>query len=213
MEQSEIESILGRSLSTRESSNFDLYLDIAIERLSSLLCIQWETSNDSGAVTETRVYSPREGYTVLYVDPFTELDSVTIDGETVEVTKQQWDRRSGSWYNTLIFEEEMTDKDISVTATFGYGGTLPSDLQLLLAQIFQLVSTELVNDARISSKHNEDYTVTYRTGENDVSTAWESLKKTYKSIISKYSQCGIGQIQHGDPSKPPYRYGGGLAQE
>lgn len=211
MNQEQIEAILGRSLSTRESNNFDWYLDIAIERLSSLLCIQWPT-DDSGAVNETRVYAPRNGYTILYVDPFTELDTVTIDGEEQEVTKQQWDRRSGTWYNALIFAEAMTDKEVSVTATFGYG-ELPGDLQLLLAQIFQLISNELVNDARIASKRNEDFTVSYRTGENDVTTAWDSLKKTYSSIIGKYSQCGIGQIQHGNWQKKPYRYGGGKAEE
>lgn len=202
MNQEQVEKVLGRTLSTTESNNFDLYIDIAIERLEKLFCIQWGDNEE-----ETRVYSGRCGYKTLYIDPFTVLDTVTIDGDEFTPRKQQWDRRTGDWYNVLVFDEidDMEDNgealDVSVTATFGYGATLPSDLQLLLGRTFDLITLEQKTNPRVQSKRNEDYQVTY----GSIVSEWESLKVANKSTIQKYSQCGLGQIQSGEYRKYPHR--------
>lgn len=218
MTEDDIKKLLGRSLSTVESDNFSLYLDIAIERLSDLFCIgEFTTEKDSGGdpIETTNVYSGRVGYSILYIDPFTSLNKVEVDGEEKTVTKQQWDKRNADWYNAIVFEDsdemEKDGKplDVSVTAGFGYGDPLPVELRLLLARAFDLITLEKNANPRIKSKRNEDYSITY----GSITSEWESFKTQNKTTIQKYSQCGLGQIQHGDTDKEPYRYGGGGFEE
>lgn len=48
LSKEQVSALLGRSLSTIENNNFDLYLDIAIERLEDLLCITLTNPLESG---------------------------------------------------------------------------------------------------------------------------------------------------------------------
>jgi hypothetical protein len=83
--KAQIESLLGRSLTSTESSNLELYLEIAQERLERLVCF----SLDAEGVLK---YDPRKGYHTLFVNPFTSINSITIDGEEVEDYEiKQWD--------------------------------------------------------------------------------------------------------------------------
>ena len=195
MTQSEVEKLLGRDLSADESSNFDLYIEIGLARLGSLLCVH--IGDDTEA---TRTYFGREGYSILYVDPFTALNKVEVDGNEVDVKTQQWDDPNGTWKNALILE---MGNEIDVTATFGYGDD--PEFQLLLARAFDLISTERTTDTRVSQKRNEDYQVTYGRSGEAPQTVWEAFKHENASTLAKYSQCGIGQLQSGDTDKDLHR--------
>lgn len=48
LSKEQVSALLGRSLSTIENNNFDLYLDIAIERLEDLLCITLTNPLEAG---------------------------------------------------------------------------------------------------------------------------------------------------------------------
>ena len=214
MTEQDIEKLLGRDLSAMENNNFSLYLDITIERLSNLLSVNVIIPEvDSGTnepIVETRIYAGRNGYKTLYTDPFTDLISVSIDGNTKTVTTAQWDNPMGSWKNVVCFDDEMDAEQVDVTAKFGYGNPLPSDLQLLIARGFDAILKENTDNPRVSTKRNEDYSVSYK---DSVESSWQAFTMTNKGIIQKYSQAGLGVIEHGDWQKRPYRYGGGKALE
>lgn len=196
--KTQLESLLGRSLSGTEDTNLALYLNIAEERLANLFCVHIGDNTEA-----TRIYYGREGYTTLYVDPFTSLNTVTIDGEAQTTTSYQWDNRNADWFNVIEFSQELKDEEIEVTATFGYGATLPFDLQLLLARMFALTAKENTTDLRVDSKQNEDYRVSYGSG--DTKTVLDALIAENRTTIQRYSQCGIGTIDHGDWEKPLHR--------
>lgn len=196
--KTQLESLLGRSLSGSEDTNLELYLNIAEERLANLFCVHIGDNTEA-----TRIYYGREGYTTLYVDPFTALATVTIDGEEQTTTSYQWDDRNADWFNVIEFSQELKDEEIEITATFGYGATLPFDLQLLLARMFALTAKENTTDLRVDSKQNEDYRVSYGSG--DSKTVLDALIAENRTTIQRYSQCGIGTIDHGDWQKPLHR--------
>ena len=197
----QLEQLLGRSLSSSEETNRVLYLNIALERLAGLFCVHIGDNTES-----TRIYMGREGYSTIYIDPFTAVNTVTIDGEEQETTSYQWDTRNADWFNILKFDHQLEAEEIEVTATFGYGDPLPFDLQVLLARTFATLSQENTTDLRVQSKQNEDYRVTYGSQrDGDSPSVWASLLEENKSTIQKYSQCGIGTIDHGDWEKPLHR--------
>lgn len=196
--KTQLESLLGRSLSGTEDTNLALYLNIAEERLANLFCVHIGDNTEA-----TRIYYGREGYTTLYVDPFTSLNTVTIGGEAQTTTSYQWDDRNADWFNVIEFSQALEDEEIEVTATFGYGATLPFDLQLLLARMFALTAKENTTDLRVDSKQNEDYRVSYGSG--DTKTVLDALIAENRTTIQRYSQCGIGTIDHGDWEKPLHR--------
>lgn len=195
MTQPELESLLGRSLTSIESTNLEKYLDIAEQRLENLLCIRF------GEGTETRTYIAREGYKNVFTDPMTEVTTIEVDGEEKDYTLKQWDDFNGDWKNQIVFDETLESGLVTVTAKFGYGN-LPSDLKLLKARLFGNISTEQVSDSRVTQKRNEDYQVHY-----DTKSAWSALVSDNNSTIQKYSQCGLSVIAHGDPETPIHRTG------
>lgn len=180
--------LLNRSLTSAEDTNFTLYLKIATERLQDLLCMQ--VCNDEGE----RTYESRYGYRAVYTDPFTSINSVTVDGTEVaedKYTVMQNGHSNGSWYNVIQFDDKQTGKNIVVDADWGFG-TVPSDLQLLLAKLFAQNSVEQTADNTVKSKKIEDFTVTYR----DAAT-YDEFVTVNQSVISKYRQCDTEQIRHG----------------
>lgn len=196
--EDQVSKLLNRSLSTAETTNFTTYLKIATQRLEELLCM-----NVCADACE-RTYESRLGYRTVYVDPFTSINSVTIDGNaTDDYTIKQFDKFNGSWYNLIEFDRKRDIDRIVVDAEWGFD-KLPLDLQLLLAQLFNQGSVEQTNDSSVKSKKIEDFTVTYK----DTPT-YDEFVLTNNSIISKYSLCNQGTIRHGNVHeyiRPVYDY-------
>jgi len=194
MSQSELEALLGRSLTPAEVTNLDLYLNIATENLEQLLCmVLTETSGEDDA----RLYDAREGYSTLFVDIFTELNEVQIDGDIIPSDKysvRQWDRRNGTWYNSIVFSERFSsDKEVQVSANWGFA-TMPVDLQSVLAGLFDLVTKKSKLDPSVTQKQVEDFRIHLNA---DVDLDTEFYKK-YAKTISKYSLCEIGNVKNGE---------------
>lgn len=191
LKEAQVEKLLNRSLTTAESANFALYLKNAVLRLEDMLCLT--LCGDAGE----RTYESRLGYRTLYVDPFTDITSVTIDGnETEDYTVKQNDKFNGSWYNIIEFDRKQTGKNIVVDADWGFN-PLPLDLQVLLSKLFAQGSTEQTADNQVKSKKIEDFTVTYKDG-----STFDDFVLANASVIDKYAQCSQGYIRHGavDPN-------------
>lgn len=185
--QEQVSKLLGRSLTTLETDNFTLYLKIATQKLEELLCMTLCGDSDE------RTYETRDGYRTLYVDPFTDVNSITIDGnETEDYTIKQNDKFNGSWYNVIEFDRKQTGKNVVVDADWGFD-SLPSDLQLLLAKLFAQGSVEQTSDSQVKSKKIEDFTVTYKDG-----ATYDEFVLSNASVIDKYAQCSQGYIRHGE---------------
>lgn len=198
MNQSELEAILGRPLTSTESSNLDLYINIATQSLEELICT---TVNP---IEETRVFNTRKGYSTAFIDIFHDISEVKINDEVIDsdnYSVRQWDKRTGEWFNSLVFENKFNRDDVlEVTAEWGFEETsgsssgLPNDLQVLLAGLFDLITKKNKQDGSITSKQVEDFRITFN---NDIDLD-EEFHTKYRKIIAKYSLCSIGNIQHGD---------------
>lgn len=189
LKEADMVKLLGRSLTATESANYDLYLKIATERLEDLLCMTI-CGDDS-----ERTFATRLGYRTVYIDPFTSIDSVTIDGEVAEedtYTIKQNDKFNGSWYNIIEFTTKRSGEDIVVDADWGFDKFCPAGILNLLAQLFNLGSVEQLTDNTVKSKKIEDFSVTYK----DTPT-FDSLVLANSAVIDKYSQCNQGVIRHG----------------
>lgn len=186
--QEQMVKLLGRSLSTTEVANFDLYLKIAVQRLEELLCAS--ICKESGE----RTYGTRSGYRTVYIDIFQNINTVTIDGEEVsedDYTIMQNARHDGSWYNIIQFDRKRGGEDIAVDAEWGFK-TLPADLQLFLAKLFAQGTLEQTSDNQVKSKKIEDFTVTYKDG-----ATFDEFVLANAATLNKYSQCNAGAIRHG----------------
>lgn len=190
MNKTEMAALLGRPLSSIEDTNFDLYLKISKQNLDELLCMR--LCDDE----VTKVYDARGGYSTVFTDIFTEIEEVKVNDEVVDTDKysiRQWDRRSGSWYNSIVFTYRLSDDDeVSITADWGFE-SYPSDLKSVLAGLFGLISKKNKFDGTISSKQVEDFRISFNA---DADLDDEFYAK-YNKTISKYGLCSIGNIQHG----------------
>lgn len=123
----EVEALLGRSLTTLETTNFSLYIRIAQIRLEGLLC-------------------------------------------------------------TGIEPEQ--------------GESLPADLSLVLARMFDVLSVERSNPSgNITNKKVEDFSISYDVNK----TALEAFISNNLLTISKYSKCQ-GKVKSGDVRHDCLRY-------
>lgn len=193
MNQTTLAALLGRSLTPIEVTNFKLYLNIARKSLDDLLC----TNLCDDEVTRT--FDARGGYSTVFTDIFTEIESVSItplNGTATDVTDysvRQWDRRNGSWYNSIVFENKLSNYDeVTITGIWGFS-TMPSDLQLVLAQLFGLITKKNKFDPTVSSKQVEDFRIAFNV-DSDLD---DEFYRQYNKTIAKYSLCSIGNIQHG----------------
>lgn len=198
MSQSDLEALLGRSLTSYEISNLTLYLDIAYQSLEDLICSPIDD------ITETRVFDLREGYSTAFVDIFREVTEVKIDGtvkETSDYSVRQWDKRNASWYNSLVFEDcfRNCDETIEVTGVWGFENSsgedsdLPSDLQLVIAGLFDLITKKNKYDPTINSKQVEDFRISF-SADVDLDTEFNAK---YAKTLAKYSLCYIPYLLHG----------------
>lgn len=188
MTKEKLAQLLGRPLTSSEDTNFSLYLDIAKKSLSNYLC--FELCNNE----TTRTFDAREGYSTVFVDPFTAIDEVKINGiATDDYSIRQWNKRSANWYNSLVFDKQFRDDDeIEITGAWGFS-TIPNDLLLVMARAFALITKQNKFDATIKSKRVEDFQVTI---DNTVDLD-DAFYTQNEATLSKYSLCGVGNIQHG----------------
>lgn len=198
MTKEQLIALLGRPLTPVEDANFELYLDIAMQQLEQSICTSLtETSGD-----EPVVYDVREGYRTLFTDIFTEVTEVKMDGAVIDSSKysvRQWDKRNGSWYNSIVFDRVFTscDNEVEVTAEWGFS-SIPLDLQAVLAGLFGLITKKNNLDPSIASKQVEDFRIAFRDGV-DLDTDFQSK---YAHTLSKYSLCDIPDLQHGKVCRP-----------
>lgn len=182
----QLSKLLNRSLTDAETANFELYLKISVQRLEELLCMKVCKASDD------RSYQSRYGYREVYVDPFRDIVSVTIDDEEVtEFTTKQNDNLNGTWYNIIEFDTKRTGEKIVVDAAWGFN-QLPVDLQLLLARLFAQGSVEQTSDSQVKSKSIEDFSITFKDN-----ATYDEFVLGNASIIDKYSQCNQSGIRHG----------------
>lgn len=183
MNQSKVSALLGRPLTSIESTNFNLYLSIAMQRLEELTCLNLEKK------TEARTYDIRQEFKTVFTDLFTTVTEVKVDGNVItDYHPRQWDRRNGSWYNSIVLE---TRGDV-VEVTADWGICSP-DLQLLLANLFALVGEMNVSNGNVKSKRVEDFQITF----ND-NTVYDQFVMDNQATISKYSICNVGDVINGD---------------
>lgn len=195
MTKEKLAALLGRPLTSIEDANFKLYLNISTKSLEDLLCTTLCDDEDP------RVYDVREGYRTLFTDIFTEVTEVKIDGTVIDPSKysvRQWDKRSGSWYNSIVFDTAFTEcnDEVEVSGTWGFT-SVPSDLLAVLAGLFGLITKKNNLDPTIASKQVEDFRISFR-GEVDLDTDFQSK---YSHTLSKYSMCDIPDLQHGKVCK------------
>jgi len=185
----QVAKLLGRSLTSVEEANFDLYIKIVTERLEDLLCFSLCSNS------EEHTYESRDGYRTLYVAPFRGIISISVNDsviESSEYTVKQNGKSNRSWYNSIEFKSVMDGEyDIVVDADWGFG-KLPVDLQLLIARFFAQGSLDNPSNADIKSKKIEDFTVTFKDG-----STFDDFLSTNQSILNKYSICDMGAVTHG----------------
>lgn len=187
MKKEQVAKLLNRTLTSAEVSNFEMYIKIATERLEQLLCFRFCGEG------ENRTYLSREGYSTLYIDPYTAITSVTVDGvATTDYIKKQNDRYDGEWYNIIEFDDKMIGKKVVVEASWGFD-SIPYDLQLLIAKLFTQGTVEQTADNQVKSKSIEDFQVTYKDG-----ATFDEFIGANQATIQKYSQCGVGNMRQGD---------------
>ena len=191
MTESQVSALLGRSLSSYETTNFDLYLEIARQTLEGLICSTITGIVDS-ADLDTIVYDSRKGYSTVFTDVFTEVYEVKVDGVvTTDYEIRQWDKRDATWYNSIVFPYKFTTtQEIEVSANWGFD-TIPSDLQMVYAGLFDLVTKKSKQDPTIQSKKVEDFSINLQDADLD-----EAFYNKYSSTLAKYSICNVGHLRH-----------------
>lgn len=192
MTQDELPALLGRSLTSTEVANRELYLNIAKESLEELLCLQIDCQN----VEEERVFDVRDGYSTVFTNIFTEIQEVKVDGvATTDYYPAFWDKRNSPYYNSIVFGSPhgSTVEVIQVTATWGFDET-PNDLNQLWAQLFANVAVKYkAGKANVKSKQVEDFRITYGGLTDD-----EAFLNANSRTIQKYRMCDMGFVLHGD---------------
>lgn len=191
MDQAQIEALLGRSLTPRESTNLKLYLDIALKELETLLCI-----SVSCPEVDTRIYEAREGMRTVFTGIFTDVSEVKVNGDAVtDYYKAFWDNRNGSFYNSIVFDT-APDGEVEITADWGFDN-VPNDFRMLIARMFAIVSKKRKpGSGNIKSKQTEDFRITYGDLTDD-----DEFTRDNATTISKYGMCKIGYIIHGEVCK------------
>jgi hypothetical protein len=191
MDKERMSALLGRPLTSIEDTNFDLYLKIANQSLEQILCTSLCDQDDP------KTYDVREGYSTVFIDIFTEIDEVKLDGEVIASDKysvRQWDKRTGSWFNSIVFDRRMNDCDeeVEVSASWGFS-SMPVDLQAVLAGLFSSISKKNNYDPTIASKRVEDFQISFST-DTDLDTEFSNK---YSVTLSKYGMCDIPYVLHG----------------
>ena len=184
--QTDFEKLLGRTLTSTEASNFEQHLNATIANLENLL--GWSLLGEAGE----RVYKSRRRYHTLWTDPFTEINSVTVDGTAeTDYTPIFNDSYNSPFYNGLEFDYPLDGSKVVIDATWGFTG-IPADLGQLIVALWSMAQRLPTEQGNVRSKSIEDFSVTYtEDGE------YNSIITTYSGVIAKYA-LDSSQIQHGD---------------
>lgn len=189
--QSEIAKLLGRDLSSREKNNLETYLDIAQAQLEELLCISLSEEKNT-----EREFLSRANYRTVFTDIFSSVSKVKVNGaefNSDDYTAKQWNKSNADWYNSIVFNRRLSDNyEIEVTADWGFS-KLPSDLKLMLAQMFANTSKRY-ETAPVKSKKVEDFSITL---DNSVDNMQKFLADN-ANLVKKYSLCNIDNVQIGE---------------
>ena len=157
----------------------------AKQLLEELLCL--DISQDSGE----RTFSPREGMRTVFTGIFTDVSSVTVDGEAVtNYYPAFFNKRNGEYFNSIVFTAPVCG-EIVIDADWGFD-TLPADLKKLLDNAQKLVESSYTVKS-VKSKRVEDFQITYSDLSDD-----EEFVKQNALTIRKYSLCDTAYILHGD---------------
>jgi hypothetical protein len=185
--QQQLVKLLGRDLTQTEIDNFNLYMGMALSSVSGLLCI--DLCDEGG----TRTYRSRDGYRELWIDPFSNVNTVSIDGvETTDYATKQNNSYNGEWYNVLEFDEKLDGSLVTVDASWGFSDCMPSDLQTLVAKMFDYNSSTQGVNQNVKSKKIEDYSVTYKD-----SDPLQDFLEANRMLVNKYGQCNLSEVSHG----------------
>lgn len=181
-----VAALLGRPLTTVEDTNFDLYLEIAKNNVSDILCI--DICKDSGE----RVFERRQEFATVFTGIFSNVNSVKVDGvEVVDFLPYFFNKRTGDFYNSIVFDNLPRGTEITVDADWGFN-TLPIDIKRMISQAFAVVSSSYqTKDVR--SKQIEDFRTTYGELTSD-----EVFASSNARTIQKYSLCTIGDLTSGN---------------
>lgn len=189
MTKEQMIGLLGRPLTTVENENFEQYLNIGVQNLEQMTCLDLSNCED------TRTYDTREGYSTLFTDLFTDINEVKINGNAVSgYAIRQWNKRNGEWYNSLVFSKSFTARqsEVEVSAEWICVDCLPTDLQAVIAGLFGLIGKKQKSYPGMQSKQVEDFRITLKDTDLD-----DDFHKKYGLTIGKYSQCSIPNLQHG----------------
>jgi len=191
IDAAQLAKLLGRPLTSVETANEELYLDIAYERLESMIC----STVDS--IAEERTYDGRDGYSTVFTDVFVEVSSVTVNGKLLDAADysiRQWDKRNAAWFNSIVLKNKLCgNSEVVIDATWGFADdTMPGDLQLLVAQLFALVGKMNKGNGNVKSKKVEDFSISY----ND-NSVYNQFVIDNAATIRRYSLCDIGKVRNG----------------
>ena len=153
MEPSDLEKLLGRSLTPSETVNIDSYEEITQEAAQTLLCMNLSNTPNS------RTFDIREGYSTVFTDLFKTVSEVKVDGTVIDSSTYYtafWDSRNLSYKNSLVIDG-LSGSELEVTADWGFD-PFPLDLQKLLARAYaQAVAPTAKVNTNIKNKKVEDY--------------------------------------------------------
>jgi hypothetical protein len=179
--------LLGRPLTSTETTNFNTYLDLATGRVSDLIC-----SDISPATEELRTFQLRNGYRTLNTPIFDEIQSITINDtelDEADYTVKQGSDFNGDWFNSIVFKTTHNFENVEITADWGFS-SIPLDLQKVIAEQFGIFSTSIDAD-QIYRKQVEDFSIQLNGTKSD------AFDKKYAATIAKYSSCTELNIQSG----------------
>lgn len=188
MTADQVAAMLGRPLTSTETTNFNTYYSLAKAKVSDMICSDISTSYE-----EERTFQLRDGYRTLNTPIFNYLVSITVNGDTLDeadYTVKQGSSFNGDWYNSIVFKNLNNCEEVVVTADWGLS-SIPLDLQKVIAEQFGIVSTQIDVDM-VSRKQVEDFSIQY------AATKSEAFEKKYQPTLSKYSSCNQNYIKSGN---------------
>ena len=191
MDEAKLVALLGRSLTSTEETNLELYLRVSKEQVETLLCISLDSNEGSGDIAATtRIFTPRPGMATIFTDIFHDLETVEVSETQVTATPYFWAKRTSDYYNSVVLATK-TASEVSITAKWGFAD-LPDDLAMLWAQMFAVVSAKKTVQS-VKSKRVEDFQITYGELSNT-----QELEKNNSTTIDKYGMCDIDIVRHGE---------------
>lgn len=152
--------------------------------LESLLCLDF--SQDSGE----RTFTAREGMRTVFTGIFSNVRSVTVNGQAVDYYPAFFDKRNGDYFNSIVLTKPVCG-EVVIDADWGFN-ELPADLKKLLANA-DAVTSQAYSVKEVKSKRVEDFQITYSDLSDD-----EVFLKQNAVTIAKYSMCDVPYILHGE---------------